>query len=87
MQPLSNEETKTVDKVAEKIIQLGLQIPTLFMLDASQPLAFIGGQLLWVAQPAASLFVSSASIRRWATLLENPSTVLTLKNRLEENTK
>ena len=82
MQPLSTEETQIVEKVAQKIIHLGLQLPTLFMLDAGQPLAFIGGQLLWVLQPAVSLFVPANQVGQWATLLEKPTALFELRQQL-----
>lgn len=84
---LSQEDIQTIDRVAQKVNQLGLQIPTLFMLEAGRPLAFLGGQLLWVAQPAASLFVPTAVIKHWATLLEKPATFAALKQRLEQSTQ
>lgn len=86
MQPLSIEETETVELVAEKIIGLGLQNPILFMLDAASPVAFLGSQLLWVAQPAASLLVSSGAVKRLAVLLEKPSALSALKHQLEKAT-
>lgn len=84
MQPLSTKETETVEKVAENIIRLGLQLPTLFVLDAGRPVVFLGSQLLWVAQPAASLFVPAATVKQWATLLEKPTALTALKHRLEK---
>ena len=87
MHALSSEEAQIVAKVAQKIIRFGLQLPTLFMLEAGQPLPFIGGQLLWVLQPAASLFVPSTQVNQWALLLENPVALSELRQQLEQATK
>lgn len=84
MQPLSTEEAKRVEQVAEKISTLGLQTAALLLIDVGHPFAFIGSQLMWVAQPAASLFVPRSTITGWATLLEKPSALTTLKQRLLE---
>lgn len=82
-QSLTPQEMQMIERVAQKINQLGLQTPTLFMLDAGRPLAFLSGQLFWIVQPAASLFVSADIVRQWASLLENPATLTVLKERLE----
>ncbi len=83
MHKLSTQEAQLVEQIAQKINRFGLKLPLLFMLDAGQPLSFIGGQLLWVAQPALSLFVPSQQVRQWAQLLENPSAIRSLKQQLK----
>ncbi|MEM7331148.1 MAG: hypothetical protein AAF490_03580 [Chloroflexota bacterium] len=83
MQPLSSLEAQTVEKVARKITQWGLQLPTLFLLEAGQPLSFIGGQMLWVLQPAASLFFPTNQIGHWAELLEKPAALQLLQQKLD----
>lgn len=87
MQSLSSEEAEIVEKVAQKIVRFGLQLPTLFMLDAGQPFSFIGGQLLWILQPTASLFAPSIKFSQWATLLEKPAAISELRHQLEQATK
>jgi len=44
----------------------------LLIFEAGRPLAFLVGQLIWLAQPTLSLFWSSSTVSRWATLFEQP---------------
>ena len=62
----------------------GLRLPLLLALEAGRPLTFLGGQLLWVAQPALSLILPSQWIQQTAQLLEEPEAVEALILRLEE---
>ncbi len=73
-----------IDQVAAAFCRRGLRLPALIALEAGQPLAFLGGQLLWLAQPALSLFVADTTVRQAAQLLENPAAVAALVHRLEE---
>lgn len=62
-------------KVADQIRQLGLQLPALVVLEAGRPLAFVAGQLLWLAQPMLALFLTRGEVSRAAELLEDPESV------------
>lgn len=46
-----------LDQVADAICRYGLRLPALLALQMGHPATFLGGQLLWVAQPALSLFL------------------------------
>lgn len=72
-----------IDLVVQIIRRHGLQMPALLLLEAGRPAAFLGGQFLWVAQPALSLLVPSDQIRQMAALLEDPTAVRTLTAKLE----
>lgn len=71
-----------VDQVAAALSRRGLQTPALIFLETGHPLTFLGGQLLWVAQPALSLFVSAEVVADLAHLLEEPEAVKALAARL-----
>lgn len=72
-----------VDQVAAALCRRGLQTPALIFLDTGHPLTFLGGQLLWVAQPALSLFMSAEVVANLAHLLEEPEAVKALATKLE----
>lgn len=67
-----------VDQFATTLKQRGLHSVALTLLEVGQPLAFIGGQLLWLAQPALSLLWPQAQVRQIANLLEDPTAVKNL---------
>lgn len=72
-----------VDQVATTVCRWGLQMPVRIFLEAGHPVTFLGGQLLWLAQPALSLVISSQIVRQAAYLLEEPETIQALIAKLE----
>jgi hypothetical protein len=58
-----------VQKVADKITDLGLAGPAVLLLEAHKPLAFWGSQLLLVAQPTLNIFVSPHLTQQTINLL------------------
>lgn len=72
-----------VDQVAAALGRRGLQTPALIFLETGHPLTFLGGQLLWVAQPALSLIMSAEVVANLAHLLEEPEAVKALAAKLE----
>jgi hypothetical protein len=80
---ISAEQNAFLDQAVAFICRNRLRLPALVVLDAGRPLTFLGGQLLWLLQPALSLFVSSTTIRQTAHLLEEPDALTALVNRLE----
>ncbi len=83
MTQISVEQETFLEQVTDAVCRRGLRLPALIALDAGRPLAFLGGQMLWLAQPALSLFLPGNTIRHLAQLLENPAAVAALVNRLE----
>jgi hypothetical protein len=78
-----NDNQAFVNQLADFVCRLGLQVPVLVGLEAGRPFAFLGGQLLWVAKPVLSLFVSNTSVNQFAELLEEPAAVESLIATLE----
>ena len=76
-------DQELLDRLSETLCRYGLRMPALVALEAGRPLAFLGGQLLWVAQPALSLFFPDQALRQVAQVLEEPTAVEALVARLE----
>lgn len=72
MTGLMVEDKGLSQQLARQIAQRGLRTPALVALEAGRPLAFVAGQLLWVAQPALSLLWPRQEVGRVARLLETP---------------
>jgi hypothetical protein len=64
-----------VGRLADTISRRGWRLPALIALEAGRPLAFVGGQLLWVAQPVLGLFLAQDTVGHFASLLEDPTAV------------
>ena len=80
-EPVVDQEL--LDRLSEALRCYGLRLPALVALEAGRPLAFLGGQLLWVTQPALSLFFPSQVVRQVARMLEDPAAIEALMARLE----
>ncbi len=72
-----------LDQVADAICRHGLRLPVLLALQMGHPATFLGGQLLWVAQPALTLFLPADLVQRLAIVLEEPQAIHGLQTRLE----
>lgn len=75
--------TETAAQVAAALHHAGLAAPLYLALDAGRPLAFLGAQCLFIAQPALSLFLPRTTINQLAHLLEEPAGVELLLEKLE----
>lgn len=71
-----------LDKIAATLKQQGLHATALAFLEAGQPLAFIGSQLLWLAQPALTLLWPKVDLGQLAAIMEEPTAVRALMHRL-----
>ncbi len=74
-----------LDQIAASLKQRGLHSAALTLLEAGQPLTFIGSQLLWLAQPALALLWPGAPVQPLARLLESPTAVNSLMVRLAQH--
>ena len=79
--------TPFVQKVADKIIDLKLTMPAILLLEAHKPLAFLGSQLLLVAQPTFDIFFPKNFTGNLAELLAEPQQLEQLIHRLETETR
>ncbi len=76
-------EKEEIGEVVKAISDRGWQNAVIFLLEMGQPLALLGGQLLWILQPGLSLFISADTVGRIARLLEQPEAVNDLINQLD----
>jgi hypothetical protein len=75
-----------VQNVADKITDLGLAGPAILLLEANKPLAFLGSQLLLVAQPTLNIFVSPHLTQQTINLLTDSEQLEQLIQTLETGT-
>jgi hypothetical protein len=71
-----------LDQIVTTLKQQGLHTAALTLLEAGQPLTFIGSQLLWLLQPTLTLFWPSSQVGQLARLMEDPAAVNGLMHRL-----
>lgn len=79
---ITTNHKAVIDQIAAEIYRRGLRVPALMILENGPLIPFLSSQLLWIAQPALSLFMPSAKIRQAADLLETPSAITQLSEQL-----
>jgi hypothetical protein len=72
-----------IDRLARRIDNLGLTAPAILFLEMNKPLAFLGAQLLLVAQPFLSIGLNNADLGDFAAIIEERGGVEELIERLE----
>jgi len=72
-----------LDDLTRRIEKMGMTAPAILFLETYKPLAFLGAQLLWFAQPFLSLGFKEADLRDLALLIEDRAGVEELLDRLE----
>jgi len=72
-----------LDDLTRRIEKMGMTAPAILLLEAYKPLAFLGAQLLWFAQPFLRLGLKEADLRDLTLLVEDRAGVEELIDRLE----
>jgi hypothetical protein len=72
-----------LDDLTRRIEKMGMTAPAILFLETYKPLAFLGAQLLWFAQPFLSLGFKEADLRDFTLLIEDHAGVEELIDRLE----
>lgn len=72
-----------LDQVSDRVARLGITSPAILFLEMHKPLAFLGAQVLWAAQPLLGFWWHDADVRDLALLLEERAGVEALIARLE----
>lgn len=80
------KQTAFIENIAAKIEALGLIAPAVLLLEAHKPLAFLGSQLLLVAQPTLELFLPRHLTRSSIDLMADPAQLERLITSLESKT-
>jgi hypothetical protein len=71
-----------IERVAVRLEAASMSVPAIAFLESNRPLAFVGSQMLLVAQPFLSPFASS--LDGWIEILEDRGSVERLIGRLEQ---
>ncbi|MCI0474714.1 MAG: hypothetical protein L0Y55_00550 [Anaerolineales bacterium] len=72
-----------LDDLTRRIKQSGMIAPAILFLETYKPLAFLGAQLLWFAQPFLTLGFSETDLRDLALIVEERTGIEELIARLE----
>ena len=79
----ASRRQQLIERVAQQIAGRGMTAPAILFLEMHKPLAFLGAQLLWIAQPFLSIGLNNADLRDLITVIEDRAGVEELIERLE----
>ncbi len=83
LNPARREEV--LNRLARRIAELGMTAPAILFFESFKPLAFLGAQLLWVAQPLLSFGFNAADYNDFTLIVQEPDGVEALLAHLEAN--
>lgn len=80
----TEEDDELITKVANKLVNMRLTVPAIFLLESSKPLAFLGGQLLVFLEPFIQTLFNFKQYQRFAFLMENRENWERLLRKMED---
>jgi hypothetical protein len=72
-----------LNDLAQRIEHAGMTAPAILFLETYKPLAFLGAQLLWFAQPFLTLGFNATDLRDLTLIVEDRTGIEELIARLE----
>jgi hypothetical protein len=84
---MTSEDKKFLGKLAKKIVDYQMVTPTIFFLEITKPLSFIGSQAMVFFGPIINAFVNSDGYYRAAEIFEHPANIEFLIQEIERLSK
>ncbi len=81
--PEQQHRAQLIDRLAHNAARLGIITPCLMLLEANKPLTYLAGQMVWLTRPFITIGLKQEDVDGFARLLEDPSGVEQLIQRLE----
>lgn len=72
---LSEDDGLLLQKLADAVVRRRLDMPAVILLESSQPLSFLGSQVMHGLRPFFDLICKPAEVARLAHLLERRDTI------------
>ncbi|MBI4576647.1 MAG: hypothetical protein HY722_10335 [Planctomycetes bacterium] len=82
--PLGPQDEALLERLAGLVVRRGLGLPAAVALEATSPLAFLGGQALHVLAPGLDLLLEPGEAARFAGLMERRDVAGRLAARIRE---
>ncbi len=83
--PLSEEEHRWLDLIAEKVVRRRLTAPAVFLLQSAKPLNYVGSQVLVFFRPIISVVFPPEKCDQAADLLSRRQSIEALLQKIEEH--
>ena len=77
------KEQNIISTFAKEIVDRGMSVPSIFFLESTKYISFIGSQFLVFLGPIATCFINNQKYYDFTTLLEKKSNIDFLINEIE----
>jgi hypothetical protein len=64
-----------LERIAERVVRMGLAVPAVFFLESVKPLSFVGSQALVFFEPFVRAFLVMPDYERFARLMEDRAAI------------
>ena len=78
-------DKELIIEFAEKIVQRGLSVPAIFLLESTKYISFIAGQTLIFFGPILTIFVKDKKYYDFIDLIEKKENIEMLIDQIEKN--
>jgi hypothetical protein len=78
------KQVEFMDRLARKVVDWGMAIPAIFMLESSRPLSFVGSQVLVFFRPIVDSLFAFRSYDAFAEMLDDRRNIDYLLTKIEE---
>tara|TARA_Y100000814_G_scaffold244648_1_gene189621 strand:+ start:99 stop:359 length:261 start_codon:yes stop_codon:yes gene_type:complete len=78
-------DKKLIIEFAEKIVQRGLSVPAIFLLESTKYISFIAGQTLIFFGPILTIFIKDKKYYDFIDLIEKKENIEMLIDQIEKN--
>jgi len=80
---LSPEDLALLERVAGRVVELGLEVPAILTLESGRPLSLLAGQAMVFFEPFVQAMFLLPDYRRFSSLVERRETVEALVRMIE----
>ena len=80
---LTEQDAELLDRIAARIVRLGLATPAIFFLESVRPLNFVASQAMVFFGPLATALLPRHDYDRLARILEDRESIEELLTRIE----
>ena len=81
--PIGAEDRELLARVADRVVDLRLEVPALLTLETAAPLSFAAGQAMLFFEPFVTALLRLGDYRRFARLVERREAVRILIGEIE----
>tara|TARA_Y100001970_G_scaffold77998_1_gene99260 strand:- start:775 stop:1035 length:261 start_codon:yes stop_codon:yes gene_type:complete len=78
-------DKELIIEFAEKIVQRGLSVPAIFLLESTKYISFIAGQTLIFFEPILTIFIKDKKYYDFIDLIEKKENIEMLIDQIEKN--